>query len=106
MLDSKGLPSTTYTLIFESNPAHGVVTSTVFSDVSLGPDVARRHDSLTDAGDELAFDSDLDEEFFDGTMSQVTWKQRYLQLRKQMRKKELAFQEYRRTILNSVMADI
>ncbi|OXV07565.1 hypothetical protein Egran_04671 [Elaphomyces granulatus] len=106
MLDSKGLPSTTYTLVFESNPAHGVVTSTVFSDISLGPDVARRHDSLTDAGDELAFDSDLDEEFFDGTMSQVTWKQRYLQLRKQMRKKELAFQEYRRNILNSVMADI
>jgi ARS binding protein 2 len=111
---SKGSSLPTYTLIFESNPAHGVVTNTVFSDISLSLDLAhaqvdrtaRCRDSLTDVGDELAFDSDLDEEFFDGTMSQTAWKQRYMQLRKQMRKKELAFQEYRRNILNSVMADI
>ncbi|KAJ5887583.1 ARS binding protein 2 [Penicillium taxi] len=49
-------------------------------------------------------DDDLDQAISEGT--EVTWRQRYLKLRAQMQKKDRALSQYKRKIVESVMADI
>jgi hypothetical protein len=55
-------------------------------------------DSLTDAEFEVD-DSN-------GAIPETTWKQRYMKLRTQMQKRERSISQYKRKILESVMADI
>ncbi|KAF9886620.1 hypothetical protein FE257_011260 [Aspergillus nanangensis] len=55
-------------------------------------------DSLTDAEYEL--------DTTDSNVSETTWKQRYQKLRAQMQKKERSLSQYKRRILESVMADL
>ncbi|KAL2812108.1 ARS binding protein 2-domain-containing protein [Aspergillus granulosus] len=63
----------------------------------LDPSVAEL-DSLTDA--EFEVDS------MEGPIAETTWKQRYMKLRAQMQKRERSLSQYKRKILESVMADI
>lgn len=53
-----------------------------------------------------ATDLDLDGDDLDGHVSEATWKQRYLKLRSHMQKKDRALLQYKRKIVDSVMADI
>ncbi|KAJ5267639.1 hypothetical protein N7478_010447 [Penicillium angulare] len=47
-----------------------------------------------------------DDDDGDQSTSQATWKQRYMKLRAQMQKRDRALSQYKRNILDSVMADI
>ncbi|KAI9372159.1 ARS binding protein 2-domain-containing protein [Aspergillus egyptiacus] len=71
-------------------------------------DVPRQSDDMENSVAEL--DSLTDAEFevdnADGSVSETTWKQRYLKLRAQMQKRERSLSQYKRKILESVMADI
>lgn len=53
-----------------------------------------------------ATDLDLNEDDQDDHVSEASWKQRYLKLRSHMQKKERALLQYKRKIMDSVMADI
>jgi hypothetical protein len=55
-------------------------------------------DSMTDAEYEI--------DGAESTVSEMTWKQRYMKLRAQMQKRERSLSQYKRKILESVMADI
>lgn len=49
---------------------------------------------------------DLEDDDGEQPASDATWKQRFLKLRAQMQKKERAISQYKRKIVESVMADI
>jgi hypothetical protein len=112
----KNPSAVTYTITFESNPAHGVISTLVLSDLSLEFEgdsqqldlVSKPYVCPIDGESSLPNPSDqeLDDEFLNNAASEVTWKQRFLKLRKQMQKKDLALREYKRNIVQSVMADI
>lgn len=51
-------------------------------------------------------DTDLEEDDLGHPVSEAIWKQRYLKLRAQMQKKEQALSQYKRKIMESVMAEI
>lgn len=51
-------------------------------------------------------DLDLDDDDPTQPVSEATWKQRYVRLRAQMQKKDQALSQYKRKIVESVMADI
>ncbi|KAJ5308477.1 ARS binding protein 2 [Penicillium atrosanguineum] len=57
-------------------------------------------------GDNLTAEFDFEEEDLKHTVSETTWRQRYLKLRAQMQKKDRALSQYKRNIVESVMADI
>ncbi|KAL1968680.1 hypothetical protein VTN77DRAFT_1506 [Rasamsonia byssochlamydoides] len=120
----------TYTLIIDSRPAPGISLNCVLSELSLSPSLshssenqngpAKQADSdiLKDSPDEAEAEAiDLTDDDLDNTNNtntttetggagEVTWKQRYLRLRQAMRNKEAALREYKRNILQCVMADI
>ncbi|KAF7588793.1 hypothetical protein BBP40_005224 [Aspergillus hancockii] len=51
-------------------------------------------------------DAEFEVEGTEDSVPETTWKQRYMKLRLQMQKKERALSQYKRKILESVMADI
>ncbi|KAJ6116015.1 hypothetical protein N7523_006432 [Penicillium sp. IBT 18751x] len=63
-------------------------------------------DSLDDSGDNFLAEFDYEEEDLKLPVSESTWRQRYMKLRTQMQKKERALSQYKRKIVESVMADI
>lgn len=112
---ARGQLYTSHTISWESKLAPEFVTNIVFNDMAFAsvesnnqPDNAvNRHSTLNDSTDSLDFatEDELDDSFLNNA-SEETWKQRYMRLRKQMKKKEAALREYKRNILQSVMADI
>jgi hypothetical protein len=116
----------TYSLILDSRPAAGVSINSVLSDLSLshsaedgdgngiGPKPGEKDIDLhLDEALDLLPPTD-DDELNDSVAGDNTnaetdaslWRQRYLRLRQTMRKKEAALREYKRNILQSVMADM
>lgn len=67
------------------------------------PGAAPQQKELRDNGPEI---SDAEEDDDDQPVSDATWKQRYTRLRAQMQKKDRALAQYKRKIMDSVMADI
>lgn len=65
--------------------------------------VAPNHQSIEDT---RAVDLDSDDEDPSRSVSEATWKQRYTRLRAQMQKRDQALSQYKRKIVESVMADI
>ncbi|CAG8151675.1 unnamed protein product [Penicillium olsonii] len=53
-----------------------------------------------------AVDSGLDNDEFEEPATEATWKQRYSRLRAQMQKRDQSLSQYKRKIVESVMADI
>lgn len=51
-------------------------------------------------------DGEFEVDGAENAVPEMTWKQRYIKLRSQMQKKERALSQYKRKILESVMADI
>ncbi|KAL1998066.1 hypothetical protein VTN02DRAFT_94 [Thermoascus thermophilus] len=112
---ARGPLYTSHTISWESKLAPELVMNIVFNDMAFAsvesnsqPDNAvNRHSTSTGSTDSLDFatDDELDDSFLTNA-SEETWKQRYMRLRKQMKRKEAALREYKRNILQSVMADI
>jgi hypothetical protein len=92
----------------DSRPGHGFGFNSVLSDLSLSS--AHVNNTLKESTETLNLqteDDDFDNEFVAGTSTdEGSWKQRYLRLRQQMRRKEAALREYKKNILQSVMADL
>lgn len=118
---SEGSATSVYNLSVEYKHGPGFVTKASFEDLHItnagvNPSIAigtfdnvpRQQNELDSNVGEL--DSLTDAEFeVDGPESAIpetTWKQRYMKLRAQMQKRERSVSQYKRKILESVMADI
>ncbi|KAL2852499.1 ARS binding protein 2-domain-containing protein [Aspergillus pseudoustus] len=86
-----------------------------FDELAIGNIPISKYDTLAKQADEpdtsvAELDSLTDAEFevdtMEGPIAETTWKQRYSKLRVQMQKRERALSQYKRKILESVMADI
>jgi hypothetical protein len=64
---------------------------------------APTHDAIHNS---KTVDLDIDNDEFGEPATEATWKHRYARLRAQMQKKEQALSQYKRNIVESVMADI
>lgn len=106
---------TIYNITHEYNYGSGISTKVTYKNLRIGPgndkpddatrateqstnNIVEELDDLTDA----EFEVDGGE---NGT-SDTTWKQRYLRLRAQMQKKDRSLSQYKRKILESVMAEV
>lgn len=90
----------TYTAIGNINPATAFVGPT--PQPSAPPPGLQRKLSENDDLSNIDMEDDDDEH----TVSDATWKQRFMKLRTQMQKKDRALSQYKRKIVESVMADI
>jgi hypothetical protein len=104
-----------YSISHEYKHGSQFSTKVVYSDTGISNiDVGKPEGSsrMTDDMDNsvIELDSMTDAEYeIDGaesTVSEMTWKQRYMKLRAQMQKRERSLSQYKRKILESVMADI
>ncbi|PWY86896.1 putative ARS binding protein Abp2 [Aspergillus heteromorphus CBS 117.55] len=104
-----------YTISHEYKHGRRFSTKVTYGDLSVSKTDSNKLEITPRATEELdtsvaEVDSLTDAEFeMDGaesTMSETTWKQRYLKLRSQMQRKERSLSQYKRKILESVMADI
>ncbi|KAL3461114.1 ARS binding protein 2-domain-containing protein [Aspergillus heterothallicus] len=88
-----------------------------FEDLAIGnvPIAANKFEPLPKQVDDIdtsvaELDSLTDAEFevdtMEGPITETTWKQRYMKLRAQMQKRDRSLSQYKRKILESVMADI
>ncbi|KAL4916100.1 ARS binding protein 2-domain-containing protein [Aspergillus aurantiobrunneus] len=118
---NEGSAVSVYDLSLEYRHGPGFLTKVSFEDLhisntSVNPSISintfenppRQPDELDNSAAEL--DSLTDAEFEvdngEGAIPETTWKQRYLKLRAQMQKRERSMSQYKRKILESVMADI
>jgi hypothetical protein len=94
-----------YSLIVES---HAFGFSSMLSNLSL-TSPGQSESGLKDSSEPLDFNTEDDEyedDFLGGSTEEGNWKQRYMRLRQQMRRKESALREYKKNLLQSVMADV
>ncbi|KAF3386262.1 ARS-binding protein 2 [Penicillium rolfsii] len=108
------LGSTRYIVTFEYDASSRFSLQVVLSNRDTGTASSR---NLSQAGapshalndldstDDLP-DLGLEDDDLNHSVSDATWKQRYLRLRTQMQKKERSLSQYKRRIVESVMADI
>lgn len=83
----------------------GVVTKVTYRGLRIEPDDKLNTTEEPHHGTEDR-DDFSDAEFETDGVSDATWKQRYMRLRAQMQKKERALSQYKRKIMESVMAEI
>lgn len=100
---------------FASSPIYSIQTNVRLSsdisfngtltDISLQSDSNNDHDTRQNP---KSFDLELEHSLVDpyGPDDEGTWRQRYMRLRQYMQRKEAALREYRKNIIQSVMADI
>lgn len=108
------LGSTRYTVTFEYNASSRFSLQVVLSNGDTGTAPSRNFSQMaapSHALNELDHNDDLPEfgledDDIDHSVSDATWKQRYMRLRTQMQKKERSLSQYKRKIVESVMADI
>ncbi|EAW08480.1 putative ARS binding protein Abp2 [Aspergillus clavatus NRRL 1] len=108
-------PNYAYTVSHEFRHGSQFLTKTVYSDLGVfgteigkPDDVSRITDDIGNSVVELdgLTDAEYEIDGAEGTGSETTWKQRYMKLRAQMQKRERSLSQYKRKILESVMADI
>ncbi|KAJ5916215.1 hypothetical protein N7504_000230 [Penicillium tannophilum] len=90
----------TYTAIGNINPAIAFVGPTP-QPPAPPPDLQRK----LSENDDLS-NIDMEDDDDEHPVSDATWKQRFMKLRSQMQKKDRALSQYKRKIVESVMADI
>ncbi|KAL3454684.1 putative ARS binding protein Abp2 [Aspergillus insuetus] len=106
-----------YSISLQYKPGSRSSINVSFDELAIGnvPIPPSKFDSLPKQVDELdasiaELDSLTDAEFeldtADAPVAETTWKQRYIKLRAQMQKRERSLSQYKRKILESVMADI
>ncbi|RAH50879.1 putative ARS binding protein Abp2 [Aspergillus brunneoviolaceus CBS 621.78] len=111
-----GTPSNhVYTITHEYKHGLRFSTKVTYGNLNIGKSDSNKFESSFRATDELdnsvaeldsITDAEFDVEGADGNVSEATWRQRYLKLRAQMQKKERSLSNYKRKILESVMADL
>jgi hypothetical protein len=106
-----------YSISLQYKPGSRSSINVSFDELAIGniPIPPSKFDSLPKQADEFdtsvaELDSLTDAEFeldtADSPVAETTWKQRYMKLRAQMQKRERSLSQYKRKILESVMADI
>ncbi|KAL4741046.1 ARS binding protein 2-domain-containing protein [Aspergillus similis] len=112
-----------YSISLDHRHGSGIVNSVSFEGLNIGSiggntstdpsagtfdNIPRQNDELDNSITELQSLTDADYEMDDGenAVTETTWKQRYMKLRAQMQKRERSLSQYKRKILESVMADI
>lgn len=117
---NENLAIPTYSICVEYRSGHGPLTKTSFEDLHIGNvggnysspsgpnDKASQHDEPGDTAVELddTTDAEFEVDNAENAMTESTWKQRYLKLRAQTQKRDRSLSQYKRKILESVMADI
>ncbi|OOQ91611.1 putative ARS binding protein Abp2 [Penicillium brasilianum] len=110
---SESLDATRYTVSFEYNASSRFTLQVLLANSDTGvstrtfnPAVIAPHNSHELDQDDGLPDLGNDDDDFDHTVSDATWKQRYMRLRMQMQKKERSLSQYKRRIVEAVMADI
>ncbi|PWY94926.1 putative ARS binding protein Abp2 [Aspergillus sclerotioniger CBS 115572] len=110
-----GSPNFVYTISHEYKHGLRFSTKVTYGDLSISTPDSLKPDITPGATDEpdtsvAEADSLTDAEFevdgADSSNNETTWKQRYMKLRVQMQRKERTLSQYKRKILESVMADI
>ncbi|KAJ9193936.1 hypothetical protein DTO027B5_5529 [Paecilomyces variotii] len=98
-----------YIISYEYCPAPGIVMNAIYDSTGATTTIKDTvfPDDLNDTTtiDDLSHD-DIDDDEITSSTSESTWKQRYLKLKKQMRKKDQALGQYKRNILQAVMGDM
>ncbi|PGH33814.1 hypothetical protein GX50_03383 [[Emmonsia] crescens] len=90
-----------YSLSYDLTPATGLTAHTII------PGHQNQEPPPTYTGiTRVVDDYDSDDDIMNEPASEAVWKQRYLNIRKQNRKKDLALGKYKKKILEAVMADI
>lgn len=117
-IESADQPSagTVYNVTHEYNYGSGISTKVTYKNLHIGPPGSDKPDETSRATEQRTnniveeLDDFTDAEFeVDGGengASDATWKQRYLRLRAQMQKKDRSLSQYKRKILESVMAEV
>lgn len=108
------LSSTRYTVTFEYNASTRFSLQVVLSNSDTGTVPSRNFSQAaapSHSVNELDHNDDLSnfglgDDDLDHSVSDASWKQRYMRLRTQMQKKERSLSQYKRRIVESVMADI
>lgn len=108
------LDGTRYSVSFEYNASSRLSLQVVLANSDTGAAPARiiiQNANPSQAANELDHSDDvpdlgLEDDDLDHSISDATWKQRYMRLRVQMQKKERSLSQYKRRIVESVMADI
>lgn len=103
-------PLAVYSIFIEDDqPGQGFRFNTTLSGLTLSssrPDNTFRN-NLEPPGLQTDEDEFENDDFVGGSSTdEGSWKQRYMRLRQQMRRKEAAVREYKKNILQSVMADL
>lgn len=108
---------TRYSVTFDSKPSGHFSMQIMLGNLTSGPPPVNtsnpsnnppadpRPQQQTSGNDDPEV-SDVEDDDADHAVSDATWKQRYVRLRAQMQKKERALSQYKRKIVESVMADI
>ena len=116
-IESVDQPSagTIYNLTHEYNYGSGISTKVTYKNLRVGPgndkpdDASRATEQSTnnivEELDDLT-DAEFEVDGGENGASDTTWKQRYLRLRAQMQKKDRSLSQYKRKILESVMAEV
>ncbi|KAL4907434.1 hypothetical protein BDW74DRAFT_149153 [Aspergillus multicolor] len=118
---NNGATAPLYSISFEQRYGSGMLSRVSFEDLHIGnlngnPPIApgtfgnipRQNDELDNSIADLESITDAEYEVDDGenVVPEATWKQRYMKLRAQTQKRERSLSQYKRKILESVMADI
>ncbi|KAL2821770.1 ARS binding protein 2-domain-containing protein [Aspergillus cavernicola] len=113
-------PTSVYKVSLEYSHASRFSTRVAFENIYIGSannnitmatstfdNTPRQSDELDNSAElDSLTDAEYEVDNTDGTISETTWKQRYQKLKAQMQKRERSLSQYKRKILESVMADI
>lgn len=94
-----------YTISYEYEHTPHVSTKVTCSNIRIGCQEAAKLDNDFRGLDDAA-DAEFEMDSPENDVSEESWKQRYMKLRAQLQRKERALSQYKRKILESVMADI
>lgn len=104
---SRGLPAATYTVKYQFSLAQNAATQTLMQDLNQksamtsGEQTGEKNELQTFDANDFEDDDPLDKPGLPGP----DWKQRYLDLRRQVRKRDDALQQYKKRVLEAVISD-
>lgn len=109
--NTEGSESPAYTISYEYGHSPGVLTKMTFSDIRIEGDGTKSNDTAVKLDNDVkglddTADAEFETDYPDDDAPDANWRQRYMKLRAQLQRKERAMSQYKRKIMESVMADI
>ncbi|RMJ27900.1 ARS binding protein Abp2 [Aspergillus sp. HF37] len=100
-----------YTIFYEYGHSPGISTKMTFSDIRIEGDGIKSNDTTAKLDNDMkelddTADAEFETDYPEDDVPDANWKQRYVKLRAQLQKKQRAMSQYKRKIMESVMADI